>query len=232
MRRPRDALVRPAGARTMRACADIVVVTNADLEPHVADVAEERGTRRDPYGPARTAARNGSCRSDRARRPRAAARVVVLVLNGDMPLDRRIARRATRSSHDARPRARDRADAAAVERSAGSCATASGSSRIVEQRDATADELEIDEMNAGLYAFDEAKLRAADRRTEATTTPRARILSHRHDRDARARRRPRSCPIVAEKSPFGARRERPRRTRSRKCAAQRSGCASTTCARA
>jgi bifunctional UDP-N-acetylglucosamine pyrophosphorylase/glucosamine-1-phosphate N-acetyltransferase len=33
--------------------------------------------------------------------------------------------------------------------------------RIVEQRDATPDELAVDEMNAGLYVFDEAKLRAA-----------------------------------------------------------------------
>ena len=33
--------------------------------------------------------------------------------------------------------------------------------RIVEARDATDDELALDEMNAGLYAFDEAKLRAA-----------------------------------------------------------------------
>jgi bifunctional UDP-N-acetylglucosamine pyrophosphorylase/glucosamine-1-phosphate N-acetyltransferase len=33
--------------------------------------------------------------------------------------------------------------------------------RIVEARDATAAELELDEMNAGLYAFDEAKLRRA-----------------------------------------------------------------------
>lgn len=33
--------------------------------------------------------------------------------------------------------------------------------RIVEARDATEDELEIDEMNAGLYAYDERKLRAA-----------------------------------------------------------------------
>jgi bifunctional UDP-N-acetylglucosamine pyrophosphorylase/glucosamine-1-phosphate N-acetyltransferase len=34
-------------------------------------------------------------------------------------------------------------------------------SRIVEARDATPDELAIDEMNAGLYAYDERKLRAA-----------------------------------------------------------------------
>jgi len=33
--------------------------------------------------------------------------------------------------------------------------------RIVEARDATSDELAIDEMNAGIYAFDEAELRAA-----------------------------------------------------------------------
>jgi bifunctional UDP-N-acetylglucosamine pyrophosphorylase/glucosamine-1-phosphate N-acetyltransferase len=33
--------------------------------------------------------------------------------------------------------------------------------RIVEARDATDDELALDEMNAGLYAYDEAKLRAA-----------------------------------------------------------------------
>jgi len=33
--------------------------------------------------------------------------------------------------------------------------------KIVEARDATPDELELDEMNAGLYAFDEAKLRRA-----------------------------------------------------------------------
>jgi bifunctional UDP-N-acetylglucosamine pyrophosphorylase / glucosamine-1-phosphate N-acetyltransferase len=33
-------------------------------------------------------------------------------------------------------------------------------SKIVEARDATPDELELDEMNAGLYAYDEAKLRA------------------------------------------------------------------------
>jgi bifunctional UDP-N-acetylglucosamine pyrophosphorylase / glucosamine-1-phosphate N-acetyltransferase len=33
--------------------------------------------------------------------------------------------------------------------------------RIVEARDATPDELEIDEMNAGIYAFDEAELREA-----------------------------------------------------------------------
>ena len=53
--------------------------------------------------------------------------------------------------------------------------------RIVEARDATEDELEIDEINAGIYAFDAAWLRRADRRP-------APLAGHRRAVPDRARR--------------------------------------------
>ena len=63
--------------------------------------------------------------------------------------------------------------------------------RIVEVRDATPDELAIDEMNAGIYAFDEAALREAvaqsARRQRAVG-----VLPHRYGRVFRQGREARS----------------------------------------
>ena len=102
----------------------------------------------------------------------APAQGTIVVLNGDMPL---IDAGLVRAVLDARDCAlalvtarmplpssfgrivRDGAHGSgAAHGSRGSHVT-----RIVEARDASDDELLIDEMNAGLYAFDEAKLRAA-----------------------------------------------------------------------
>ena len=56
---------------------------------------------------------------------------------------------------------------------ASSAATTAASSRIVEARDASADELDIDEINAGLYAFDVRLAARPHRRRHAVARRRA-----------------------------------------------------------
>jgi bifunctional UDP-N-acetylglucosamine pyrophosphorylase/glucosamine-1-phosphate N-acetyltransferase len=85
----------------------------------------------------------------------------ILVLNGDLPL---VEAELIKRTVDA---ARDAALALVTARmplpSSLGRVVRDGDrvTRIVEARDATAGELDLDEMNAGLYAFDEAKLRRA-----------------------------------------------------------------------
>ncbi|MEO6991557.1 MAG: bifunctional UDP-N-acetylglucosamine diphosphorylase/glucosamine-1-phosphate N-acetyltransferase GlmU [Candidatus Baltobacteraceae bacterium] len=139
--------------------ADVLVVVNAELEPHVAAVAAEAG-----LAAVRTVLQEPQLGTGHALGVALATfepgEGKVLVLSGDMPL----------------------VDAELVGRllAAGDCALALVTARmplpsnfgrivrdgervrkIVEERDATDDERAIDEMNAGLYAFDERKLRAA-----------------------------------------------------------------------
>ncbi len=149
--------------RAVRAAGvdDIVVVTSPDLQDGVGDLGvkgvvqpEQRGT-----GDAVKIALEQL-------KPHPHGRI--LVCYGDMPLVSEAAFEAVRS---------------ALEGSAGGDAPAAMAliavkmplpsnfgrivregrnvARIVEARDATPEELEIDEMNAGIYAFDEAELREA-----------------------------------------------------------------------
>jgi bifunctional UDP-N-acetylglucosamine pyrophosphorylase/glucosamine-1-phosphate N-acetyltransferase len=141
--------------------SEILIVTSPDLQEHVSDLglvgvvqSEQRGT-----GDAVKIAlaelapqKSGS----------------VVVANGDMPLISAAALAAVRSALDARQvddlpaamalltvRIPPPSDFGRIVREGRNVA------RIVEARDATAEELEIDEMNAGIYAFDEAELRVA-----------------------------------------------------------------------
>ena len=84
----------------------------------------------------------------------------LIVLNGDMPLvDADLIRAVGEENGDALTLATARMP---LPSSYGRIMRSNGHvERIVEARDATPDELEVDEMNAGLYAFDERKLRAA-----------------------------------------------------------------------
>ena len=145
--------VRDAGV------ADVTVVTSAEVAEYVAGLATGTGgqtiraVRQEPQlgtGHAVGVALGAMPREDGT----------IVVLNGDMPLvDAALVREA-------------------IEACAGSLALVTvrmplpssfgrivrdGShvARIVEARDALDDELAIDEMNAGLYAYDERKLRAA-----------------------------------------------------------------------
>jgi bifunctional UDP-N-acetylglucosamine pyrophosphorylase/glucosamine-1-phosphate N-acetyltransferase len=138
---------------------DVTVVTNGELAPHVANVAESAG-----IASARNVLQEPQLGTGHAVQLALAGlepRVgTLLVLNGDMPL----------------------VDAELVLRTAGACGEALALvtarmplpsafgrivrdgefvGRIVEARDASEAELALDEMNAGLYAYDEAKLRAA-----------------------------------------------------------------------
>jgi bifunctional UDP-N-acetylglucosamine pyrophosphorylase/glucosamine-1-phosphate N-acetyltransferase len=140
------------------AVTEVVLVVNAEIEPHVAQIARDAGhenTRvvlQEPQlGTGHAVQVALGTFESRAGR--------LLILNGDMPLvgadlmQRLLAADGELSMVTARMplpsnfgrviRRGDRVE------------------RIVEQRDATPDELAIDEMNAGLYLFDETKLRAA-----------------------------------------------------------------------
>ena len=106
----------------------------------------------------------------------------ILVLPGDAPLLRAetLARLAT--EHRAAGRRRDdphRARRRPDRATAGSCATrTAGSTRIVEQADATAEELEIDEVNTSIYCFRRGLLAPALRRLEPRERA-GRVLPHR-----------------------------------------------------
>ncbi len=137
---------------------DVVVVTNAELEPHVAGVAARAG-----HDDVRTVRQEPQLGTGHAVQVALAALTEgtgrVLVLNGDMPLiDGALVARVL--AHDAAlalvtARMPLPSNFGRIVRDGERVA------RIVEQRDATPDELAIDEMNAGLYAYDEPKLRAA-----------------------------------------------------------------------
>jgi bifunctional UDP-N-acetylglucosamine pyrophosphorylase/glucosamine-1-phosphate N-acetyltransferase len=141
------------------AVTDLVVVTSGDLESHVARVAGDAGhtaprvVRQEPQlgtGHAVQVAlavlpsRDGT----------------VLVINGDMPL---IEADVVRRVVDARDTALAVLTARMPLPSSFGRIIRSGKrvERVVEERDASSDERAIDEMNAGLYAYDERKLRAA-----------------------------------------------------------------------
>ncbi len=137
---------------------ETVVVTNDELEPHIAALADEAGltgvctVRQEPQlgtGHAVQVALAAMAAQD----------ATVLVLNGDMPLlGAELVRRIAASevaltmvtAHMPLP-----SNFGRVVRRDGEV------ERIVEERDASDDERAIDEMNAGLYAYDERKLRAA-----------------------------------------------------------------------
>jgi bifunctional UDP-N-acetylglucosamine pyrophosphorylase/glucosamine-1-phosphate N-acetyltransferase len=139
--------------------ADVTVVTNVALAEHVPGLAEGAG--------------NGSVRSvlqepqlgtghavGIALAELAPAEGTVVVLNGDMPL---VDAALIRSVLEAGDCALALVTARMPLPSAFGRIVRDGPhvSRIVEARDAVDDELAIDEMNAGLYVYDETKLRAA-----------------------------------------------------------------------
>jgi bifunctional UDP-N-acetylglucosamine pyrophosphorylase/glucosamine-1-phosphate N-acetyltransferase len=138
---------------------DITVVTNADVAQHVAAVAEEAGhacvraVLQEPQLGTGHAVQIALAQLD-------ARAGTLLVLNGDMPL---IEAELVRRALDGRAGALALVTARMPLPSSFGRIVRDGErvSRIVEARDASDEELELDEMNAGLYAYDETKLRAA-----------------------------------------------------------------------
>jgi bifunctional UDP-N-acetylglucosamine pyrophosphorylase / glucosamine-1-phosphate N-acetyltransferase len=139
--------------------ADVVVVSSDELEPHVASVALDAG-----HASVRTVRQEPQLGTGHAVQVALAVLQpgdgTLLVLNGDMPLvDAMLIREvlAARGSALALVTARMPLPSSygRIVRDGARVA------RIVEERDATDDERAIDEMNAGLYAYDERKLRAA-----------------------------------------------------------------------
>jgi bifunctional UDP-N-acetylglucosamine pyrophosphorylase/glucosamine-1-phosphate N-acetyltransferase len=176
------------------AIADVTVVTNGELAPHVAGVAESAG-----IGGARSVLQEPQLGTGHAVQLALASLEpgagTLLVLNGDMPL----------------------VDAELVLRTAGACGEALALvtarmplpsafgrivrdgefvGRIVEARDASAAELALDEMNAGLYAYDEPKLRAVARDLGNDNAQREYYLTDTIGRFARGGER--VVPVVAE----------------------------------
>ena len=146
--------LRDAGA------SDVTVVTNPHVLPHVEAVARDAGhatvtavLQEPQLGTGHAVAlalAHMDVRGD----------ATLLVLNGDMPLvDAVLVRRVAEAPSGALALVTARMP---LPSSFGRIVRAGRDvERIVEARDATDDELAIDEMNAGLYAFDEAKLRRA-----------------------------------------------------------------------
>jgi len=138
---------------------DVTIVTNGEVTPHVAAVAGDAG-----HAHVRSVLQEPQLGTGHAVQMALAGLEpgtgTLLVLNGDMPLvEAELIARAIA--------AREHALALVTARmplpsSFGRVVRAGDRvARIVEARDATDDELALDEMNAGLYAYDEAKLRAA-----------------------------------------------------------------------
>jgi bifunctional UDP-N-acetylglucosamine pyrophosphorylase/glucosamine-1-phosphate N-acetyltransferase len=138
---------------------DVLVVTNREVASEVAPIALDAG-----LGKAGAVLQEPQLGTGHAVQialaelpPREGS---VLVVNGDMPLIECELIAAVLAAHD-------HALALVTARmplpsSFGRIVRRDGAvERIVEARDASADELELDEMNAGLYAFDETKLRRA-----------------------------------------------------------------------
>jgi bifunctional UDP-N-acetylglucosamine pyrophosphorylase/glucosamine-1-phosphate N-acetyltransferase len=138
---------------------DVLVVTNREVAPEVPGIAEDAGLAtvsavlQEPQlgtghavqvALAQLVSREGS----------------LLVVNGDMPLvEHELIARAILARENALALVTARMP---LPSSFGRIVRKGDAvERIVEARDASADELELDEMNAGLYAFDETKLRRA-----------------------------------------------------------------------
>jgi bifunctional UDP-N-acetylglucosamine pyrophosphorylase/glucosamine-1-phosphate N-acetyltransferase len=137
----------------------VTVVTNAEVSPHVAEIAASAGSAgvaavlQEPQLGTGHAVQTALAQI-------APGTGTIVVLNGDMPLvdgDLLLAALAQREHPLALVTARMPLPSSfgRVVRDGDRVA------RIVEARDATDDELAIDEMNAGLYVYDETKLRAA-----------------------------------------------------------------------
>ncbi len=155
---------RPMLWYALRALAEadvdsVTVVTNAEVAPHVEEIAASAG--RTAVSAVLQEPQLGTGHAVQV----ALAHIdlgtgTIVVLNGDMPLIDAALLRATIAA---------RGDALALVTARMPLPSAFGRivrdgdrvARIVEARDASEDELSIDEMNAGLYAYDEAKLRAA-----------------------------------------------------------------------
>ncbi len=138
---------------------DVTVVTNADVAEHVGAVAERAG-----HAAVRAVLQEPQLGTGHAVQMALAALDVrtgtILVLNGDMPL---VEAELVRRVLDGRRGALALVTARMPLPSSFGRIVRDGErvSHIVEARDASDDELELDEMNAGLYAYDETKLRAA-----------------------------------------------------------------------
>lgn len=141
------------------AVSEVVLVVNAELEPHVQAVARAAGHERmhavlqEPQlGTGHAVQTALGAMEERHGR--------VLVLNGDMPLiDATLIARLLAAQDAALSLITARMP---LPSNFGRVIRQSERvERIVEQRDASPEELLVDEMNAGLYAFDEQKLRAA-----------------------------------------------------------------------
>ncbi len=138
---------------------DVTVVTNADVAEHVGAVARSAG-----HASVRAVLQEPQLGTGHAVAIALAELDVrdgtLLVLNGDMPLvDADLVRRALEGRKGALSLVTARMPLPStfgrIVRDGDRVA------RIVEARDASAEELDLDEMNAGLYAYDESKLRAA-----------------------------------------------------------------------
>ncbi len=138
---------------------DVTLVYNAELAPHVAQVAASAG-----HPKVRGVLQEPQLGTGHAVQVALAALAprdgVVAVLNADMPLvDAQLVRAALEGRRGALALVTARMP---LPSSFGRVVReGDGVARIVEARDAGPDELELDEMNAGLYVFDEAKLRSA-----------------------------------------------------------------------
>src|SRR5580658_8131975 len=136
--------------------AEVIVVSNRELEPHVAGVAGDAG-----HGSVQTVIQSEQLGTGHAVQVALAAIApaegTLLVLNGDMPLvDAMLIRQVCAARTSALALVTTRMPLPStygrIVRSGKRVA------RIVEERDANDAERAIDEMNAGLYAFDEVKL--------------------------------------------------------------------------
>ena len=157
---------RPMLWHVLRALADagvgdVVVVTSNEIAPHVEALALDAG-----HAAVKAVLQEPQLGSGHAVQVALAALEpasgTLLVLNGDMPLVEADLIRAVLNAHAqaltlVTARMPLPSSFGRIVRDAEGESVAG----IVEARDASAEELELDEMNAGLYAFDEAKLRAA-----------------------------------------------------------------------
>jgi bifunctional UDP-N-acetylglucosamine pyrophosphorylase/glucosamine-1-phosphate N-acetyltransferase len=139
--------------------SDVTVVTNGELMPHVETVATGAG-----HAGVRSVVQEPQLGTGHAVQIALAGLDAgggtLLVLNGDMPL---VEAELIAAAIAAREHALALVTARMPLPSSFGRIVREGDrvSRIVEARDASDDELALDEMNAGLYAYDEAKLRAA-----------------------------------------------------------------------
>ena len=148
--------------------ADVTVVTSPELAEHL-EAASEGAAHVTPRSVLQQPQLGTGHAVGMALAAMAPAQGTIVVLNGDMPLVDAALVRAVLEARDCAlalvtarmplPSSFGRIVRDGAHGSNGG--QGASVARIVEARDATDDELLIDEMNAGLYAFDEAKLRAA-----------------------------------------------------------------------